>query len=147
MRTQFLYLGVSQFLQRELPHVAYTGVDFSEVAVSMAKQRCPELRFLIHDIVRGDALEVDYDVVICTEVLEHIANDLAVFGNLKGGSFFIGTVPDFDSFGHVRYFASQEEVRDRYASRLDQIEVEKVVVNDRAALFVVSGTVRPGIAA
>jgi SAM-dependent methyltransferase len=131
----------AEFLKKRIPNVSYTGVDFSEVAISMARQRCPDGLFLVHDVVRGGALNVDYDAVVCTEVLEHIANDFAVFENLRVGSLFIGTVPNFDSFGHVRYFTSEQEIRDRYSGCLDQIEVDKAVVNDSAVLFIISGRI------
>ena len=49
---------------------AVTGYDFSKAALEFAQEFYPEAQFGSCDIYEGDGKQ--YDVVICTEVLEHL---------------------------------------------------------------------------
>ena len=69
----------------------------------------------------------DYDVIVCTEVLEHVPEDLEVIGCWPHGKVVIATVPNFDSPYHVRFFQDAEAVRARYRQviAIDAISVVK----------------------
>lgn len=64
------------------------------------------------------------DVFICPS-LEHFHQDLEVLRLLRSGTFVLATFPKFmDSGGnHVRYFTSENHVRERYSRQLDFAEV------------------------
>jgi SAM-dependent methyltransferase len=71
-----------QEIARRRPHVALAGVDLSTQAVVLAQQRLPQARFCVLDISRG-RLRHAFDLVLCTDVLEHIADDQAALRNLR----------------------------------------------------------------
>lgn len=128
----------AEYFLKSLPNCKYTGVDFSVVAIEAARARCPSAQFLHLDVTKAD-LPTDHDVIVCTEVLEHIMLDVDLVSSLPPGKLFIGSVPNFDSFGHVRVFENETEVQDRYGPLLRNMMVERVVMNEKADLFVFSG--------
>lgn len=71
-----------QEIARRRPHVALAGVDLSTQAVALAQQRLPQARFCVLDISRG-RLRHAFDLVLCTDVLEHIVDDQAALRNLR----------------------------------------------------------------
>lgn len=56
-----------------------TGVDFSEHAVEYAKENYPNCNFKCESI---DSLSSEYDVVFCSNVLEHFSDPLEKMHNL-----------------------------------------------------------------
>ncbi len=54
------------------PRVTYTGIDISESAVALARERCPDLTFNVADIRQISYEPKAFDLVICAEVLEHL---------------------------------------------------------------------------
>lgn len=93
----------------------YTGVDFSDFCVRMAKRRSPNYRFVVADIIKDKPVDFSlFDCVLILETLEHITEDVDVLAKVKPGTRVIITVPNFDDPGHVRYFNSVGEVAERY---------------------------------
>jgi 2-polyprenyl-3-methyl-5-hydroxy-6-metoxy-1,4-benzoquinol methylase len=99
----------------------YKGFDFSEVAVKKAA-----LRTGIKEIFyQGDALaessyNPNYDMVVCTEVLEHIEDDLGAISLWKKGAYIFCSVPNYDAPGqHVRFFQNTDQVLNRYSPVID----------------------------
>lgn len=105
--------------------VEYGGLDFSPVAVEKARANAPSAAFVVADARSPEAFAQagEYDVLICTEVLEHIEDDLAVVGNFRPGARCICTVPNFPYESHVRHFTSTAEVAARYARFFDGFDV------------------------
>ena len=56
-------------------------------------------------------------------------------------SRFVGSVPSFDSFGHVRFFHDADEVAARYRDAIDQLVVQPFKLSPNAILFLMSGVV------
>lgn len=106
---------VANFLHdKGLP--SYVGFDFSSNAIEKAKAICPEYEFLVANAYDTDVFtKVKYDTVISLEFLEHIEDDIRVLKMIALGTRFIGSVPSFENPGHVRHFASCEDVRRRYS--------------------------------
>jgi 2-polyprenyl-3-methyl-5-hydroxy-6-metoxy-1,4-benzoquinol methylase len=73
-----------------------TGCDFSEEAIKFSRQRFPGCSFFRHDIYVP--LPEQFDVVLCTEVLEHLERPYVALANLLGavrpGGALVLTVPD-----------------------------------------------------
>lgn len=128
------------FLMPRRPDLGYTGIDASAAAVERARARCPLGNFEQADAQTSDLLrDPRFDVVICTEMLEHIEDDLGLLSRLRPGTAFVGSVPDFDSFGHVRHFRSIEEVRQRYGNSFRSLQIEEVTLSPTARLFLLFG--------
>ena len=116
----------------------YTGVDFSP----NTKPFWDKLKTGDYTFKRSNLYDVlnfceydDYDVVVCCEVLEHLAHDLEVLEKIAPGKRVIFTVPDFDDDSHLRHFHNEKEVYDRYKNSIDIHEIKT-----RGNLYVVFGT-------
>jgi SAM-dependent methyltransferase len=127
--------GAFAHLLMDRSTLGYRGFDFSRVAVQRAAARTGARdAFFIGDATATASYEgQDYDCVVCTEVLEHIEHDLQAIASWKGGSYCICSVPNFDCETHVRFFSSEDEVRERYGG-LIAIEsiarIKKPVLSD-----------------
>jgi 2-polyprenyl-3-methyl-5-hydroxy-6-metoxy-1,4-benzoquinol methylase len=106
--------------------VRYQGFDFSPVAIQKALQRNPEGKFSVGDATDPAAYQLTYDGVVCSEVLEHIEEDLTAIRCWKSGTVAICSVPNFDYESHVRFFSSEEEIVQRYGALLDIFRIERV---------------------
>lgn len=110
----------------------YVGFDFSRTAIEIAERRArPGHAFRVADATDPTSYhDVQADVVVCMEVLEHVDRDDLVLRHAPAGAVFIGTVPSFDYPGHVRHFADVEAVRDRYAAWIEDLEILPIAVPD-----------------
>jgi 2-polyprenyl-3-methyl-5-hydroxy-6-metoxy-1,4-benzoquinol methylase len=72
------------------------GCDFSDASIKLSRERFPEGRFFRHDIY--DPLPDSYDVVLCTEVVEHLERPFIALKNLlravRLGGAMVLTVPN-----------------------------------------------------
>jgi 2-polyprenyl-3-methyl-5-hydroxy-6-metoxy-1,4-benzoquinol methylase len=118
----------------------YVGFYFSREAVAIARQRAPGLDFRFDDARTTQLYHVlDHDLVICTEVLEHIDGDIALLQALKPGIRVIATVPSFDSASHVRYFSDAETVRMRYSACFRTVDVRTLLASPTTKFFLLDG--------
>lgn len=83
----------------------YAGLDFSARSIDMAREAAPRGKFVVDD-ARSSSIyaDVSYDAIICTEVLEHIEDDLQVIARFPEGARCLCTVPNFPYESHVRHF-------------------------------------------
>ena len=106
---------------------SYRGFDFSSKAIELANQMSlPRSAFHVGNAYTEPLLESAqnlFDVVVCTEVLEHIDEDLLVLKRLQTGTRLIATVPNFPYFTHVRHFPDAESVRARYCEFFKDFKV------------------------
>lgn len=95
-----------------------TGVDVSEDALGRARARMPAGEFLHLDVERA-ALDATWDLVFCSLLLEHLADDEAALRHLRamsGRDVVLTTIAgDFGRYrawdeqvGHVRNYARGE---------------------------------------
>jgi len=130
----------AEFVAAQLPSVQYTGLDFSNVAISRARQRCPNYLFERRELPTTNLGDLPaFDIVICTEVLEHVENDREILAVLPAGTIIVASVPNFDSFGHVRLFRSEEEVRERYGNVIDDMLVQGISLTAQNTLWLIQG--------
>ena len=118
---------LAQMILEQLPDVDYRGFDFSRTGVARAGERTGRKDvFFVGDARSPAAYEYDYDAVVCTEVLEHIEDDLGAIRNWRPGTACICSVPNFPYSGHVRVFRREAEVLDRYGSLLAINKIRRV---------------------
>ena len=104
---------LSEFKRRSSLNMV--GIDLSELIIATNKKHFPDARFYALDISRS-ALNEMFDLVICSEVLEHIDDFGIVLANLQRmcRQYMILTVPSGKVFpidrkmGHVRHFSSHD---------------------------------------
>ena len=111
--------GIGSFAKylKEFGFKNYIGIDFSEKAISRAKERFPEYTFICGNLVTD---KIPKKIIrkgknfVCFEVLEHIEDDKEIIKTIPKNSLFIFSVPNISGHGHVRWFENQEQVVDRY---------------------------------
>lgn len=122
----------------EKTNIKYKGFDFSHIAIekSIIRTNKPE-NFYVGDALDFKNYTPKAGAIICTEVLEHIPNDLDLIQKWPPGTLCICSVPNFDSIYHERYFHTEEEVIDRYGKiiRIDSIKRIKKPVLTNISLY------------
>jgi len=118
----------SRYLKDSLPNIKYTGFDFSEIAIDMAKKLTPEFSFQVEDAVTFDYSSIVYDLVIATEFFEHIEGDLDILKKIKSGTTILITLPNMDSEGHVRFlskddFTARHDIKERYSDYCEILDI------------------------
>jgi 2-polyprenyl-3-methyl-5-hydroxy-6-metoxy-1,4-benzoquinol methylase len=104
------------------PSFGYRGFDLSAVGVESARSRTGRQDlFHVGNAKAPVCYTGTYDSIVCTEVLEHIDDDLGVIRNWSPGAWCVCSVPNFDADDHVRFFVDEKSVSDRYG-RLISIE-------------------------
>jgi len=104
-------------LKTEFPSIKPYGIDRSRSAVELASERVPGGHFSVFDITEY-ALEEKCDLVVCSEVLEHIPDDITALQNLRKmtGKYLLISTPqgrmrEFEKqVGHVRNYGAGELV-------------------------------------
>jgi len=103
---------------------SYVGVDFSAKAIEYARRNAPDGRFHVDDARASNIYaEEEHDVLVCTEVLEHIVEDLDVVVRFRPRTRCIFSVPSYDSAGHVRFFGEPGAVAERYGPYFERLDV------------------------
>jgi trans-aconitate methyltransferase len=105
-------------LAEERDRVALSGVDVSAEALRRAGERWPGAE--LHQLdIQQSALERQWDLVLCSLVLEHLPDDVGALRNMRrmtGGHLLAATIAgDFErhrswerQMGHVRNYARGE---------------------------------------
>ena len=125
----------------------YCGFDFSPGRVRQARAVCPGFRFEVGDAYSTDLFDGDgygYDVVLATEVLEHLSRDLDVVRRIRGGSRFLATVPNFGAREHIRFFEDEEKVAERYSPMFGDLRVDRFAGNGEGRAFFLLDGIRVG---
>lgn len=119
-------------LRDAFPDRAYTGMDLSEEVVAINAARFPEIEFRRGDI-EDAGLGRRFDLVVCSEVLEHCADPARALANLREltAGHLILTVPSGPvfpldrSFGHHRHFEPRALAADVQAAGFEVIWVRR----------------------
>ena len=126
---------LAEYLKDE-GYIKYVGFDFSAGAIALASRRSG-IKFIQGD-ARDDSLykKIDFNTVICLEVLEHVQHDIEVIEKLPEGTNIIFSIPNFDAPSHVRWFNSEREIKRRYFKHINFHEIIRV-----GNLFICKGIV------
>ncbi|HRI18696.1 MAG TPA: methyltransferase domain-containing protein, partial [Burkholderiaceae bacterium] len=130
----------AEYLAGQLPAIEYTGIDFSGVAVSRARQRCPNFLFEKRElpIAQFNGLP-PFDTAVCTEVLEHVEADREILAALPPGTRIVASVPNYDAFGHLRTFEDADSVRRRYGQLFDDLRIQAAPLSAQRTLWLLDG--------
>lgn len=122
--------GTGQFAEMcKDNNIQYIGIDFSKVAIDIAKKRIEEktnLKFIECDFIKDfnsiKDLIID-NTIVSLETLEHI-DDIGFLKLLPKNNIFF-SVPSFGAESHLRFFNSLKEVYNRYDNYINFIYLEK----------------------
>lgn len=125
----------------------YLGIDFSEVALEYAKDRCEDGRFFFKKLdlckcspseflVESTGMEMqelkDVDVLhVSYECLEHINCDIKVITALEKDAWISFSLPSFHYRGHVRFFEEYEDLERRYSKHLEIVKKDIYVKDEK----------------
>jgi SAM-dependent methyltransferase len=98
-------------LRTRFPSARFCGCDNAAATIAENRARLPWARFEVVDLVR-ERLDEQFDVVVCSEVLEHVEDDARAMANLAAmtGRYLMLTVPSGPlypleaGFGHLRHY-------------------------------------------
>lgn len=121
-----------RLIDARYPGRRLTGVDLSAVVVEDNARRGPHMTFAVRN-VEVEALPGPVDVVVCSEVIEHLGEPRAALAHIKDalvpGGHAIVTTPSGHvhqterHFGHVRHFTPEQLRADAEASGLEVVEI------------------------
>lgn len=118
--------GLAHLLKDRHP-VEYRGIDFSSVAIKKAIKRTnsPD-SFFVADALSPELYQNNESTIVCTEVLEHIPQDLKLVELWPGGTYCICSVPNYDSQYHERFFKDETEVISRYGHLIEIDRIKRI---------------------
>lgn len=100
-------------LNKRYKNTKLTGIDFSEHAIMYARKKMPNITFEVKDVLK-DHLKDKYDIIFCTEVLEHLENPeqtlKKILTLLSTNGVLILSVPNgrVDTFmGHIHFWSPE----------------------------------------
>ena len=140
--------GPGQFAQLcdDWAFESYVGLDFSPLALDLARAKAPRFVFRQGDIRDRATYEgLDFNAIVCMEVLEHVEDDGAVISCFPAGVRCLMTVPNFPYRSHVRHFEREQAVTARYRDYFAEFSVRRLkgVRADTEQFFLIDG-VRSG---
>lgn len=117
-----------ELLRRRGHYGTITGIDWSTAALSEAEMYAgrrshggtPRPKWMQEDLAdwQSDPGRAGGTVYTCSEVLEHLVDDLGLVERIPPGHRFLFTVPNFHSESHLRTFFGAGQVWERYAGLL-----------------------------
>ena len=104
-----------------MPHLVLSGVDVSREALALAAQRVPSASFRQLD-AQKEKLDEQFDLVLCNQVIEHLADDTTALRNMALMAkrwVLVATMrgrmrPSEALIGHMRNY-SDKELREKAA--------------------------------
>jgi 2-polyprenyl-3-methyl-5-hydroxy-6-metoxy-1,4-benzoquinol methylase len=102
-------------LHSRLPHHLYTGVDITDIALRKAEERCSFAEIKKFNLSETGFNNEHFDIVICTEVIEHVYEVAEVLSELKRvlktGGFLIITFPNEILWTICRFLLGRRPVK------------------------------------
>ena len=118
----------------------YVGIDFSNVAIQMAKSKVPSFTFICADLNYIDFSVYDDFKFVSTECFEHLKSDIQLIERLPKNNI-IFSVPRSKAKFHYRTYKTEAFIRDYYKEVLNISCVTRIKITTTKALFIVEATI------
>lgn len=147
----FKYLDVGcgtgvlvNLLTEEYPESIIYGCDFSEVKIKQCVEFYKRKKYFVHNIL--DPIEKKYDIISCTEVLEHLEEPEQALFNLLNAlleqGILIITVPNGreDRFeGHINFWSPESFkifINKKLAEFKINFDTEFIIINGKNVVII-----------
>jgi len=117
----------------------YVGADFSSVAIAQAKERTDQL-FFEQDILQNN-IWVNYDIIIATEVFEHLYYE-KVLEKLNKGTQIVFSVPNFLCDSHIYSWQDEQSIRNDFEKYINIITIEIAMTRKEKKWFLINGFIK-----
>jgi len=118
-------------IRRAEPAIALHGLDISQEAIDVARARVPDATFEVLDVRSARAPERTYDLVLSSQVIEHVPDDgrfLELVRSYCGSYCFIGTMQGRMRGSEVRIGHLRNYTRPELAGKMESAGFEIVRV-------------------
>lgn len=95
----------------------YLGIDFSQVGVEKVKKMGFQAEMM--DLSQETPDFTGVDIVILSEILEHLVDDLGLVEKIPPGTEIIASFPTFDDESHLRHYSNMSQIINRYWHLVD----------------------------
>lgn len=128
----------------------WIGYDFAPILIRQArrgnrKRGHQNADFKVRDLVQLPVEQKDLPqrcLVVATEILEHIEDDIGALRRLGAGTDVLLTVPIGDAPGHVRTFATMDSAIERYRPVLRIERKKKITLFGEDCSWLLKGKIR-----
>ena len=134
--------NISLFLSQQDPSVAVTGIDISEKSINISQTRLKKIRNRVKKNIKFIKTEIEkyktegdsFDLILLTEVIEHVYNDEIVIKKLysllgKEGVLFLST-PSKNAPLYKLKIIRKYDKRVGHLRRYSQSDIEAVLVEN-----------------
>jgi trans-aconitate methyltransferase len=118
---------------------SYTGIDFSNVAIDMAKSLPVDMDLICSDLMKIDYSNYNSHVLTSCETFEHLESDLQLIKMLPK-SKIVFSVPDFMSKNHYRIYTDENFIYKYYEDLIKIKSIKKFPVG-HGHIYVVEGLI------
>ncbi len=73
---------IDALMLKNYPDMKITGIEYTSEAIQIAKQMNPSVKYIQGDITNIQLEDNNFDIVLCTEVLEHINHPETAFNEI-----------------------------------------------------------------
>lgn len=131
-------------LHKQIPENEYIGFDISDISLSSAQQGFPQAEYrLINPSKNKNKYKKHFDVLLCTEVLEHLTEPEETIKLLidmtKSDGIIVITVPDArrDNFGGHIHFWSPSSWKLFMDKHLTKVDYKIISINNRKNILTI----------
>jgi len=121
----------------EFPNCEVTGVDYNPVRLERARCLAKNAKFIEADLCQPNKQLREYDIVFCSQVVEHIENDFLFLANLKrylkdDGVLILGTTNEGCFTQKFRNYRAKEKTDHKHFYKEKEIK-DKI---EKAGFFI-----------
>jgi 2-polyprenyl-3-methyl-5-hydroxy-6-metoxy-1,4-benzoquinol methylase len=118
----------------------YVGIDFSKVAINMAKNKVPSYTFIEFNLNDINYKEYSDFKFVSTETFEHLENDIELIKKLPK-KYIIFSVPNFICSNHYRMYKNEDFINNYYKDVLKIINIKPFPCKTRIR-FVIEANIK-----
>lgn len=133
------------FITRHLPPGSI-GLDINPRNLEKAKKYVPQITFIEGDAEKTNFSDRSFDLVVCTEVLEHLPNPTKVITEIKRvikpNGILLGSVPTNSFIWKLRFLSKTCGAKEPYHKHYPKSEITNLLKNNFKEITIISDIVR-----